>query len=54
MATIIIAIGLIAVVALIIRSMVKRKKSGKGSCGCDCGSCAMGCHEIPSKPSSKE
>ena len=30
---------LLAAVALVIRSMVKAKKQGRSSCGCDCGSC---------------
>lgn len=39
-----VAVGAILVIAvgLIIRKMVKDKKSGKGCCG-DCGSC-KGCH----------
>ncbi len=45
-ATIIISLVLIAVVFLIVRKMVKDKRSGKASCGCDCGTCAMSgkCH----------
>lgn len=44
MGTAAVLLGLGAVVALIIRSMVKNKKSGKSlSCGGDCGKC-KGCH----------
>lgn len=46
LATIIICAGLLVIVALIIRSMIKRKKAGKTSCGCNCVGCAMSgsCH----------
>ena len=37
--TIIIIAVLVLIVALIIRSLVKDKKSGKSSCGGDCSSC---------------
>ncbi len=40
-ATIIISVLLIAVVALIIAKLIKDKKSGKGGCGCGCENCAM-------------
>ena len=39
--TIIISIALIAVIASILTHIVRRKKQGKSSCGCGCGSCAM-------------
>lgn len=42
-ATIIICIALIAVVALIIASKIKNRKKGKSSCGCDCSGCPMNC-----------
>ena len=34
------------VVALIIRGIIKNKKSGKSGCGCGCSGCAMNgsCH----------
>lgn len=41
--TTVVAIGLIAVVALIIRSMLIDKKQGK-SCGGDCSHCSGRCH----------
>ncbi|SCX12697.1 Virus attachment protein p12 family protein [Lachnospiraceae bacterium YSD2013] len=41
--TIVISAGLIAVVALAVRSLIKDKKKGKSSCGGNCGSCSMGC-----------
>ena len=44
--TILISLVLLAVVALIIRSMVHDKKQGKSSCGCNCAGCAVcgACH----------
>lgn len=42
-ATIIICIILIFIVAGIIISMIKNKKNGKHSCGCNCGGCSMNC-----------
>lgn len=47
----IITIAVLAViVALIINSLIKKKKSGKGSCGGDCSSCGVGCsHSTASK-----
>lgn len=43
MGTLIVLVALGAVVALIVRSIVKDKKSGKSSCGGDCSKC-KGCH----------
>lgn len=45
-ATIIICLVLLVIVALIIRSMVINKIKGKGSCGCGCENCpsARICH----------
>jgi hypothetical protein len=45
MGTIVVGGILLVVVVLIIRSLIKNKKNGKSSCGCDggCGSC-KGCH----------
>ena len=44
--TILISLVLLAVVALIIRSMVHDKKQGKASCGGNCAGCAAcgSCH----------
>lgn len=42
--TIIICAVLIAVFALLIRSLIRDKKKGKSLCGGNCGACAMGCH----------
>ena len=39
--TILISLVLLAVVALIIRSMMRDKKQGKSSCGAGCAHCAM-------------
>ena len=46
LATILISIALIAVVAAIIVSMVRNRKKGKSNCGCNCANCAMAgsCH----------
>lgn len=45
-ATIIICLVLAVIVALIIYNLVKDKKKGKSSCGCNCAHCAMAgsCH----------
>ncbi len=43
MGTIITGAVLLVIVGLIVRSMVRDKKSGKSSCGGDCGHC-NGCH----------
>ena len=40
--TVVIVAALVLACALIVRGMVRRRKSGKCACGCDCGSCA-GC-----------
>ncbi|MBQ8118536.1 MAG: FeoB-associated Cys-rich membrane protein [Lachnospiraceae bacterium] len=44
--TILISLGLVLMVALIIRSMIRDKQKGKSSCGGNCGCCPMGgaCH----------
>lgn len=41
-ATIIISLILAAIVFFIVKKMVKDKKQGKSSCGCNCSSCPMG------------
>jgi len=46
--TIVISAALLAIVALIVANMVKKKKSGKSvGCGCGCESCpsASVCHK---------
>ena len=42
-ATIIVLMILIAIVALIIGKMIKDKRAGKSSCGCNCGHCHGAC-----------
>ena len=44
--TIIVCIVLAAIVAAIVCKVVKDKKSGKSTCGCNCAQCAMAgsCH----------
>ena len=46
---IIISLVLLAVVVGIIIKLIKDKKNGKSSCGCNCGNCAMSgsCHAKP-------
>ena len=41
LATILISAGLLLIVVLIIVKLVKDKKKGKSSCGCNCAHCAM-------------
>ncbi len=50
--TIIVALIVFAVCVLIVRKIVKDKKSGKSpTCGCGCGGCAMSgiCHDKKEK-----
>ena len=44
--TIVICVVLLAVIGLAVRSLVRDKKKGKSSCGCNCAHCAMAgaCH----------
>lgn len=44
--TIVISAVLLLVVVLISASLVRQKKAGKSSCGCNCAHCAMSgqCH----------
>lgn len=46
MGTAIVSVILAAVIAIAAWSVIKDKKKGKSSCGCDCRHCAMGskCH----------
>lgn len=46
-ATIIICVVLLAIVAAIIVGIVRDKKKGKSSCGCGCANCPMSgsCHQ---------
>lgn len=39
--SIIVALIVIAIIAFAAYSLIKDKKSGKGSCGCGCANCAM-------------
>ena len=45
--TILICLGLIAVVTAIIEKLIRDHKKGKSSCGCNCAHCAMAgsCHK---------
>ncbi len=45
--TIIVSVILILIIAAIIRSLVRNKKAGRNSCGCNCSSCALHgtCHK---------
>ena len=40
---IVLIVVLVGAVALAVWRMVRNKKQGKSSCGCDCGSCNCGC-----------
>ena len=44
---IIVSLIILLVVALSVCSIIKRRKSGKGSCGCGCGNCPVNadCHK---------
>ncbi|MDD6571111.1 MAG: FeoB-associated Cys-rich membrane protein [Thermoflexaceae bacterium] len=45
MATLIVGVILIGMIALILRSMIRDKKNGKSlQCGGDCGKCGGHCH----------
>ena len=50
--TILICMGLIVIVALIVRSLIRQKKQGKSSCGAGCAHCAMHgqCHKDTEAP----
>lgn len=50
-ATILISLVLLAVVALAVWALVRRHRAGKSACGCNCGSCPMsgGCHSCKSE-----
>ena len=44
--TILICLALLAIITFIIVHLVRQKKQGKSSCGCNCAHCAMhgACH----------
>ena len=46
LATILISLALFAVVALVIVHLVRNRRKGKSSCGCNCAGCPMpgACH----------
>ena len=43
MGSIVVGLVIIAIVAFVINSMIKDKKSGKPLCGCSCANCACKC-----------
>lgn len=48
MGTFVIAVILLGVIALIIRSMIRDKRNGKSlQCGVDCRKCGGHCHNVP-------
>lgn len=49
--TIVISAVLLAIVVLIVLRLMKNKKAGKSSCGCNCAHCAMHgtCHSAAKK-----
>ena len=47
MGTLIVSIILLAIAALVVRSLIKEKRSGRHpSCGGNCGSCGHACSEL--------
>ena len=38
--TIVVGLVLLIIVGLVVFKLVRDKKKGKSSCGCDCGSCS--------------
>ena len=40
---IILIVGIAAVAALAVWRIVRNRRQGKSSCGCDCGHCSCGC-----------
>ncbi len=49
LSTILISAVLVVIVAMIVWHLVRQKKQGKSSCGCNCAHCAMSgsCHSAP-------
>ncbi len=49
--TIVISAVLLAIVVLIVLRLMKNKKAGKSSCGCNCAHCALHgtCHKAAKK-----
>lgn len=45
MATFVVGIVVFLLMALAVKSIIKSKKSGKGTCGCGCESCGAHCHD---------
>ena len=45
--TLVVLLAVAAVVALIVFRLIRDKKQGKSSCGCNCADCPMhgGCHK---------
>ena len=43
LANLVIAALLVLAVGLAVRSVIRNRKAGKCSCGCDCASCGAGC-----------
>ena len=49
LATLVVSLVLLLIVASILLHLIRVKKQGKSSCGCDCGSCGGcgSCHRAP-------
>lgn len=47
LATILVCFVLLVIAALVIWYLIRNKKRGRTSCGCDCGGCALhgSCHQ---------
>ena len=46
MGTLLVLIILLIIVGAIVSSIVKEKKQGKPSCGCDCAHCPSACGHV--------
>ena len=54
--TLLICLVLAAVVAAVVVKLVRDRKKGKSSCGCNCAHCAMAgsCHKAAGEPPKKD
>ena len=45
--TVLVALALLGIVALIVRRLILDKRQGRSTCGCNCANCPMGgaCHK---------
>lgn len=54
--SILVLLGVAAVIALIVVFRIRAKKKGKNTCGCNCSSCAgrFTCHSVKKEENEKE